>query len=199
MQQISQGAEAIVYRDGNKVIKDRVSKKYRLAEIDHSLRQFRTRREAKVLDKLGKVDFSAPKLITVDDKQMKIEMEFIEGKKLRDILNNKPHVYGYEIGKLIGQLHSMDIIHDDLTTSNMILHKDKIHLIDFGLSFFSQKPEDKAVDLHLLERALDSKHYSVRDECMNAFISGYKEVYKDAEIVLTRLERVSLRGRNKKK
>ena len=36
-------------------------------------------------------------------------------------------------------------------------------LIDFGLSFTSTIPEDKAVDLYVLERALISMHSSCGD------------------------------------
>ena len=49
---ISQGAEAVIIKEGNNIIKNRISKSYRLEELDKKLRQFRTRREAKVLEKL---------------------------------------------------------------------------------------------------------------------------------------------------
>ncbi|KAG8909222.1 serine/threonine-protein kinase bud32 [Tulasnella sp. 408] len=61
-------------------------------------------------------------------------------------------------------MHAVDIIHGDLTTSNMMLRKssgtDEIELvlIDFGLSYQSALVEDKAVDLYVLERAFASTH-----------------------------------------
>uniref|UniRef100_A0A915N4X3 non-specific serine/threonine protein kinase n=1 Tax=Meloidogyne javanica TaxID=6303 RepID=A0A915N4X3_MELJA len=60
-------------------------------------------------------------------------------------------------------MHSAGLIHGDLTTPNVLVKKkqnDNLDLIfiDFGLSKFSQKPEDKAVDLYVLERALTSAH-----------------------------------------
>ena len=45
------------------------------------------------------------------------------------------------------------------TPTNDMIYDKKIYLIDFGLSLYSNKPEDKAVDLHLLKQALESKHY----------------------------------------
>ena len=51
MEKLAQGAEAIVYRDGDKVVKHRFSKTYRHPQLDKSLRQFRTRREGKVISK----------------------------------------------------------------------------------------------------------------------------------------------------
>lgn len=70
------------------------------------------------------------------------------------------------IGKAIGRMHRENVIHGDLTTSNMLLRwhladtddKASIVIIDFGLSYVSALAEDKAVDLYVLERALASTH-----------------------------------------
>jgi len=201
---IAQGAEAKLFRDGAKIVKDRISKSYRLPEIDERLRATRTRREAKILERLRESGFPAPLLQSFSDKSMRIEMDFLQGAKLKDVLHQNPVEFSKEVGTRIGQLHAKDIIHADLTTSNMILSDSKgsgnqIHFIDFGLSFFSNKIEDKAVDLHLFDRALESAHHEIYGQCIDAAILGYKENYSDAESVLSRLEKVQLRGRNKKK
>jgi TP53 regulating kinase and related kinases len=201
MLKIAQGAEAILYRDNNKVIKERFSKKYRLAHLDESLRKFRTRREAKVLGKLEGMNFPAPHLIDFSDKRMSITMDFVPGEKLRDLLQTGDDFQklAREVGERVGELHLKDIIHGDLTTSNMIFNKDKLHLIDFGLSFFSDKIEDKAVDLFLLDRALETKHYQIYPEVFEQALEGYKEAYpENADSVLGRFEEVRMRGRNKK-
>ncbi len=195
---IGQGAEAILYKEDNTVLKDRICKDYRQADLDKSLRKSRTKREAKVLTKLKEIGVPAPELLSMDDKNMKISMSFINGDKVRDVLHKNPIELSKEIGRKVAKLHANKIIHADLTTSNMILDKE-IHFIDFGLSFFSTKEEDKAVDLHLLDRALESKHHEIHEECMQAVLEGYKESNPDAEIVLNKLETVQLRGRNKKK
>jgi len=195
---IGQGAEAILYKEDNTVLKDRVSKDYRQKDLDNSLRKARTRREAKVLTKLKEIGVPGPELLNMDDKNMQISMSFVEGNKLRDVLHKNHIELSKEVGRKVAKLHANDIIHADLTTSNMILDKE-IHFIDFGLSFFSAKEEDKAVDLHLLDRALESKHHEIYEECLKAVLEGYKEAYPDAEKVLSRLEKVNLRGRNKKK
>lgn len=221
---IGRGAEAVVYREEETAIKDRISKSYRHPVIDNNLRKFRTRREAKILEKLKKINFPGPALVQSCDQSMKINMQFIDGVKLRDVMEKNHLVYSEEIGRLLGILHSNGIIHSDLTTSNMILKcrdfksdykvlensnhaqkpksrflTDKIYFIDFGLSFFSDKAEDKAVDLHLLDRALESKHYKIHKPCMHFVIKGYKKTHKKSEEVLNRLEKVQERGRNKKK
>lgn len=195
---IGQGAEAILYKEEDTVLKDRICKNYRQSDLDKSLRKARTRREAKVLTKLKEIGVPGPELLDMDDKQMRISMSFINGNKVRDILHKNHIELSKEIGRKVAKLHANDIIHADLTTSNMILDKE-IHFIDFGLSFFSTKEEDKAVDLHLLDRALESKHHDIREECIKAILESYKKDYPDAEKVLSRLEKVQKRGRNKKK
>ena len=203
MERIAEGAEAIIYEDDGRIVKDRISKKYRIKQIDESLRKFRTKREAKVFQTLEKINFPIPKLIDFSEKTNKIIMENISGKKLRDVLNSKNcEKFSYEVGQKIGILHEKDIIHGDLTTSNMIVNekdKNRIYFIDFGLSFFSAKAEDKAVDLHLLRQALESKHHTIWRRCFESAIKGYKNTCKSHEEVLKRLETVEARGRYKGK
>ena len=77
--------------------------------------------------------------------------------------------------------------------------KDEVYFIDFGLSFFSHKIEDMAVDLHLLKQALESKHYTIWEECFKAALDAYRKESKDGELVLKRLDVVEKRGRYKGK
>ena len=103
-----------------------------------------------------------------------------------------------EIGKKVAMLHNNSIIHGDLTTSNMILNKE-IYFIDFGLSFFSEKAEDKAVDLHLLKEGLESKHYRIWENCFQSAIDSYKKNANKSNETLKRLEVVEKRGRYRAK
>lgn len=199
MEKIYQGAEAVLYKDGNTVVKERVSKRYRIPEFDEALRKARTRREAKILEKLKTAGIPAPKLLAMDDKAGRLSMSFVNGIRLREVFDGNPLVYAKEIGRTVGLLHNNDIIHSDLTTSNMILAGNKLNLLDFGLSFFSTKAEDKAVDLHLLDRAIYSRHPEAYEAAIKAAFDGYAETARQHEEVLKRLEVVQKRGRNKKK
>ena len=196
MKLIGKGAEAELYLDKDKVIKKRISKRYRIKELDIPLRKFRTRREAKVIKKLPE-EIPAPELLKMDDKNMNLEMSFIKGDKVRDMLDNKLNICK-DIGEKIAIMHNFGIIHGDLTTSNMIYNK-KVYFIDFGLSFFSYKIEDKAVDLHLLRQALESKHYKVFDKAFKLVLKGYKRESDNYDDIMNRLEKVEARGRNKGK
>jgi len=202
MLKIAQGAEAILYKDNNKVIKERFSKKYRLAHLDESLRQFRTRREAKILGKLQELGFPAPHLVDFSDKRMSITMDFVAGEKLRDALDTDNYLeFAEEIGEKIAQLHVENIIHGDLTTSNMIVEEEtsKLKFLDFGLSSFSNKIEDKAVDLYLLDRALESKHYKYYPKMFEQILEVYKKCNPESAKILERFSAVKRRGRNKNK
>ena len=104
-----------------------------------------------------------------------IHMEYISGEKLSDNLESLDYK---SISKLIAEniskMHNQGIIHGDLTTSNMILSKGKLYFIDFGLSHIDEKLEHKAVDLHLLKQALESKHYKNFDSSFKAVLDSYK-------------------------
>ena len=200
---IAQGAEAKLYQDNATVIKERLAKAYRHPELDESLRKFRTRREAKVLQKLEELQFPAPHLREFSDKRMSMVMDFIPGNTLKEVLLQNAEQTEHlstEIGQRIRQLHQADIIHSDLTTSNLIQHRDtrEINFIDFGLSFFSEKAEDKAVDLFLLDRSLEITHAELYPEIFEQILEGYQEDNPRAQEIIERLEIVKKRGRNKK-
>ncbi len=193
---IGLGAEAVVRLEDGHVVKERVPKSYRIKEIDDKLRKLRTRRESKILGKLSLFNFPSPKLISMSERDMTIKMEFLKGEKLRDCLYKDPMGMGREIGCNIGILHQKNIIHGDLTTSNMI-KSNKVNFIDFGLSTHSKKIEDKAVDMHLFKQNLESKHHTFWEQCFNEVVRGYHESFDNSESVLEQLKIVESRGRNK--
>jgi len=198
MKLIAQGAESKIFLERNRIIKDRFRKTYRIKEIDDRLRKARTKREAKILDKLQKINFPVPGLIKNNEKDT-LEIQYIKGKLLKNILNKQNCIkLSKEIGEKVAILHNNNIIHHDLTTSNMIFNK-QIYFIDFGLSFFSTKIEDRAVDLHLLKEALESKHSKIWEKCYKAALGSYAKKAKDGKQVTKRLEAVEKRGRYKHK
>jgi len=195
MKIIAQGAEARLFKDGELVVKDRFVKSYRHPELDSKLRKARTRREAKVLQKISGL-IPSSEYISHDDTSMKISMKFVSGSVLKDVFDSDFDKYSRLIAKNVAILHSNDIIHGDLTTSNMIMNED-LHFIDFGLSFFSKKIEDKAVDLHLLRQALESKHHKVFEKAFSIVLEEYSKNYDEAKEVIERLSVVEKRGRYK--
>jgi Kae1-associated kinase Bud32 len=194
-QKIAQGAEAILYKDKNKVIKDRISKSYRIPEIDVKLRKERTKTEARILHKLLRAKVNVPAVLNVNESKSTIELEFIDGTKIRDYLDESKDVHLFkQIAEQTQLMHDAGIVHGDLTTSNMILKGNTVYFIDFGLSEHTDRIEDKAVDLHLLKECLRSKHFDIWEACWRIFESHYKN-----KAVLDRLKKVESRGRYKEK
>lgn len=224
MKLIQQGAEAKILLDeeNSLIIKDRIKKSYRIKELDEKIRKQRTRSEIKLLEKASKI-IPVPSPFPLKEFN-KIEMPFINGEKLSETLDSFPLEKQKEIlrqvGEQIAKLHGADIIHGDLTTSNMIYKENQgspyqpllllddeqrlkrgdnnfqIFFIDFGLGYISKKIEDKAVDLHLLKQALEARHYKNWKLLFDEVVMGY-DSYKEADKVLERLKAVEKRGRYK--
>ncbi len=192
---IYQGAESMVYRKKDIILKDRIKKMYRLKELDNRIRKQRTKKEVKLLIKLKDI-IPVPKVI--NSSEYKIEMENIDGEKLSislDDLNDANSVCK-KIGENLAKVHDSDIIHGDLTTSNMILKDNKVYFIDFGLGFESSRVEDKASDLRLIKQALEAKHFKKAKDYLKNILEGYKKS-KNYQIVLVQLKKVEMRGRYK--
>ncbi|XP_009708845.1 PREDICTED: TP53-regulating kinase, partial [Cariama cristata] len=105
-----------------------------------------------------------------------------------------------KMGELLARMHDEDIIHGDLTTSNILLQppaeKLDLVLIDFGLSFISGLPEDKGVDLYVLEKAFLSTHPDT-ETMFKALLKTYAATSKKSGPVIKKLDEVRLRGRKR--
>jgi TP53 regulating kinase-like protein len=205
---IKQGAEARVYRAtflGQQVIiKERFCKTYRHPILDKKLNQRRITQEARCLAKIRAAGIGAPGLIFADIEALRLYLEFVEGTTARDYLLARSHdhpeaaIVAELIGSTLGRMHDANIVHGDLTTSNMIISPDtSLVLIDFGLSYITRNAEeDEAVDLYVLERAFLSTHPN-SEGLFSLLLEAYGRTAKKGQQVLNRLEQVRLRGRKK--
>lgn len=203
---IKKGAEASLYLEtwhGRQVImKRRLPKKYRIPELDNMIRSQRTITEPHIIHKAKEAGVPTPTIYMVDVSDANIIMEFVEGKQVKDVLDNVTSeerlLLSKQIGRLTGRLHKNGIIHGDLTTSNMILTPfSKIVVIDFGLSERSVELEPKGVDLHLMKRTLHSSHYKYAQECFKAVLEGYAEVVgkQETKRISSKIKEIEKRGR----
>lgn len=200
------GAEASLFLEdwhGKKVImKKRLPKNYRLSKLDEQIRTYRTIHEPQLIHRAKEAGVPTPTVFMIDKKNSTITMEFVEGKQVKQILNNlrqeeRLRLCQY-IGELIGRLHNHGIIHGDLTTSNMILTPyKKVVLVDFGLGEYSAELETRGVDLHLMQRAFQSTHYRYARKCFNAVMEGYQRTVgkEKAKDVLEKIKEIEKRGR----
>lgn len=152
-------------------------------------------------------------------------MEWIEGDSVRDVLDDMLMQEGGEgkvdalmvkMGEAVGKLHAADIVHGDLTTSNVMVRRkvrkgllcaaqeevvehvedEGVVLIDFGLGSMSTAEEDKAVDLYVLERAFASTHPKA-EKLFKDVLEAYQRSYKKSKPVMRRLQGVRMRGRKR--
>jgi len=186
---IAQGAEAKIYKDEHTVIKKRVSKAYRHDELDDRLRSKRTKTETSILSRLS----CAPD-VTQNDDDYTITSEYIDGTLLTEYIADEPSIME-AVGEALTTVHDKDIYHGDLTTSNIIIQDNQPIFIDFGLGGYSDRVEDKAVDIYLLKKALVSKHQLVLNQAWTSFLDGYQPNNRDA--VQERFDEVKRRGRYK--
>lgn len=218
-----------VHSNNRCVIKHRFSKKYRHELLDKKLTKERTKRERRMIERIRtksellssympKVGWSNEDTILMD--------EITESETIYNYLEREP-TKAIDIAPLVGQcvaeLHNIGIIHGDLTTCNLLLlpraresdelpskrikPEDNIKEscivipIDFGLSTGSEHPEERAVDLHVLERALLSTHFS-DSSFFEAILEAYIEHIDEKRCepfgrqkIIERLGEVRSRGR----
>uniref|UniRef100_A0A0D9XJU9 Uncharacterized protein n=1 Tax=Leersia perrieri TaxID=77586 RepID=A0A0D9XJU9_9ORYZ len=189
---LKQGAEGRVFVSTfvrrKCVIKERFSKKYRHPLLDSKLTLKRLNAEARCMTKARKLGVPTPVLYAVDPLLHTLTFEYVDGLSVKDILlgfgsnginEEQLNDIATQIGNAVGKLHDGGLVHGDLTTSNMIIKNgtNQLVLIDFGLSFTSTIPEDKAVDLYVLERALISMHSSCGD-VIEKILAAYRKASK---------------------
>lgn len=227
---LKQGAEAKLYicnyLGRPTIIKERFKKNYRHPDLDTNITKERMRNEIRAIMRCQCFRIKTPALYLVDFERRRIYMEhFTNSITVKDFIINfiknedsetmdKLDKLAKTIGHTIKELHEYNIIHGDLTTSNMLLvHKTKIGdndeskwlnlkdtefvMIDFGLTRTDSSVEDKAVDLYVLERALLSTHNEFPDLFSNIIyhymITGNIHIKE----ILQKLDEVRARGRKR--
>ena len=174
------------------IVKERIQKSYRLPQIDSKIRKERTRTEVRMLTEARRCGVSVPIIYSAD--AFSIQMERIKGTPLKFVIDDI-EMLAETAGTIVGKLHENNIIHGDLTTSNMIYAADeKLYLIDFGLSYSDSGLESKGVDVHVLFQTFDSTHKNPT-RLKELFVKGYRKSCKEADSILKRAEEIKMRGR----
>ena len=236
---LSQGAEGKIYigefLSKKCLVKERFKKKYRVEELDKKLTKSRMLNESRNIFRASKLGIKVPALYFIDFIERKIYMEYLENScQLKVILQSiysQNDISPYkllinkiseDLGNMISKLHTGDLIHGDLTPSNIILtikentgsdllnnaekiilekkNYDDMYLIDFGLSAVtlstSSSIEDKAVDLYVLKRAIISSNPK-SEELFEMAMNIYKNNCTNGEEIIDKYKKVEMRGRKK--
>ncbi|KAI1344920.1 tyrosine protein kinase [Xylariaceae sp. FL0016] len=232
-------------------LKYRPPKPWRHPTLDARLTRHRILSEARILAKCRREGVGVPAVYALSEAAGWLMLEWISGAPVRVGINEflaqrreeerkqgrtgNVEVTGEreddvelvrlmgKIGRAVGKLHAVGVVHGDLTTSNMMLRPwergrepanghgaskreepdgegpldGDIVIIDFGLASQSSSDEDRAVDLYVLERAFASTHPRAEGLFTKTLESSYKGTFKQAPVVLKKLEEVRMRGRKR--
>jgi TP53 regulating kinase-like protein len=178
----------------------RLERSYRHPVLDRELRHRRTVREAEMLSKAKEAGIRTPYVYFLDTRRNEIVMEYIEGVSLKDVFSAE---LALKLGQCVAKLHSKNIIHGDITTSNFILEghphdgKRELAIIDFGLSFFSQRLEDMASEVRMFKEVLNSVHHDIFDQAFSNFSDAYSSFSppERGKRVVRKVHEIQSRGR----
>ena len=208
-------------KNGQFLLKQRLCKRYRHSELDKKLTTKRITQECRSLLKCHKLGIKVPIVYLSDLSEKVILMEYLHDyTSLRNFLEScdKSESVLRELSKdvasLIVKLHDNTVIHGDLTTCNLLVKKNEVSPsaesvngffckgtfsivpIDFGLSSISESSEDKAVDLYVLERAINTTHAGM-ELFFETMLNHYYALSAFGDSTKTRLEEVRARGRKR--
>ncbi|QDZ23485.1 serine/threonine-protein kinase [Chloropicon primus] len=208
---LCQGAEGRVfetkYWKKKAILKQRFDKMYRHPILNKKLTRQRLGMEVRGMMKARKLGIKTPTVLLVDQETNSIVMEKMPGIMVKDWLKAGKYSEAdldtvlATIGKMVANLHDGSLIHGDLTTSNMIIRTESLDItfIDFGLSFncsAQNGPEDKGVDLYVMERAFLNAHADLPglfEKVLGAY-EGETSLWKST---FNRYSEVRMRGRKR--
>jgi Kae1-associated kinase Bud32 len=162
------GAEAEVWKGEwfgkTAVRKQRRPRSWRHPDLDHRLGVRRMISEARLLIRTRKAGLSVPSVWDLDYEGGQLIIEHLEGQPLIDVLNDE--AIGAEevkailerVGKAVRRLHREATTHGDLSSNNILIDGENVHLIDFGLASIEYDVERFGIDLHVLDEILGASH-----------------------------------------
>ena len=190
MKLVGEGAEAKIYESklfGEKVlVKKRIKKNYRVKELDDKIRRERTKKEARILSSLFISGVNCPELRFCDPDEFSVFFTFINGRLARN--SRLENGFFTKAGRQLALMHESGVVHGDFTTSNLIISKEKVYVIDFGLSDFSAVIEEQATDLLLFKKSVDSRGFKT-------FAEAYAKTKKNASVIVKKMSEIEKRGR----
>mmetsp|Transcript_22388 Transcript_22388/g.37445 ORF Transcript_22388/g.37445 Transcript_22388/m.37445 type:complete len:258 (+) Transcript_22388:53-826(+) len=141
---ICQGAEGRIYATQfcgrPAILKERLSKSYRVPELDRKINRQRILQEARCIVKCRRAGVLAPSVYLIDLENNRLYIEKIPGQCMKELLWDKmtnknkdedriPSTsvqqlllnLAKSVGAAVGKLHDAEVVHGDLTTSNILV------------------------------------------------------------------------------
>ncbi len=199
---LASGAEGSVFRTEflgrPAVVKVRSPKKYRLPELDSSIRTRRIRSEARLLREARRAGVRTPVVYFADLKEGSLTMEAVDGPTAKAYIDAHPEKAGEvceAIGTNLAHMHDAGVSHGDLTTSNIIVTEGgRLCFIDFSMGTYPADDEAIGVDMRLLERAFASAHPGM-EAAYERLLAAYCREKKDSDKVMAKVQEIKDRGR----
>ena len=212
------GAEAEVWKGewfGRPAVrKQRRPRSWRHPNLDHRLGVRRMVSEARLLIRSRKGGLSVPAVWDLDYEGGQLIIELLPGEPLIEVLNStevsEEDVKSIlqRVGGAVRRLHRQALTHGDLSSNNILIDGDHVHLIDFGLASIEYDVERFGIDLHVLDEILGASHPQWQG-AIDWVLEGYMETERElgpapmlqggtvptAKEVHTRLEDVRTRVR----
>lgn len=205
MELFHRGAEADLFTSQlaswKVVVKKRIRKHYRDQNLDSMIRRQRTITESSLMHESRLSGVRTPSLFSIDLDNTTIVMMFIPGSLARDSLdtmNKEERIAVFTaLGEQVGLMHRSGIVHGDLTTSNLMISEDVPYILDFGMAHRSIQTEDRAVDLHLMQRSITTSHKANATICTTSLHKGYRRAMGETtgRSVIRKAAEIARRGR----
>ncbi|MDS0278820.1 bifunctional N(6)-L-threonylcarbamoyladenine synthase/serine/threonine protein kinase [Halomicroarcula sp. S1AR25-4] len=190
-----QGAEATVTIEADRVVKDRVPRSYRHPALDERLRIERTRQEARLTSEARRHGVPTPLVLDTDPDEARLVFQRVGDADLREALTADTVA---AVGRSLARIHDAGFVHGDPTTRNVRVDTGRedghVFLIDFGLGYYTDEPEDHAMDLHVLAQSL-SGTADDPETLLAAAEDAYRAESDHAESVFASLDDIEGRGR----
>lgn len=162
------GAEAEVWKGvwfgQNAVRKQRRPRSWRHPDLDHRLGVRRMVSEARLLIRSRKAGLSVPAVWDLDYEGGQLVIQHLEGSPLIEMLNDDDaeettvQSLLHRVGGSVRRLHREAMTHGDLSSNNILIDGNDVHLIDFGLASIEYDVEKFGIDLHVLDEILGASH-----------------------------------------
>jgi serine/threonine-protein kinase len=114
-----------------------------------------------------------------DDQGAHIVMEFVNGKTLKQLLDEKTHYGIADVGLIIRQIldgigyaHEYGVVHRDIKPSNIMINEDgRIKINDFGIAHLESSELTQVGDL------LGTPHYMSPEQCLGIEVDGLADLF----------------------
>lgn len=181
IREIGRGGMAIVYSARDTLLERRVALKMLRPEYKSDAEFIdKFRQEARAVAKLSHPNVVSIYDIVVDEERIYLVMEIVEGKNLKDLIQEKTRLSIVESLEIAGQIasalsvaHGNQIVHCDIKPHNIILNDEQeVKVTDFGIA--------RAVNsstVRVTETVVGSAHYFSPEQAKGGEIKAYSDIY----------------------